>query len=89
MRLTIEGLNSGGYYLTRNKLIFDYTKFICENSKYNDMKLEIDKKSALEIMHTLLDSENRLTKEMEELICDLEEIVENERSEKKKEINGI
>ena len=80
MNLTIEGLNSGGYYLTRNKLIFDYTKFICENSKYSDMKLEIDKKSALEIMHTLLDSENMLTKEMEELLCELEDKINDKNS---------
>ena len=80
MNLTIEGLNSGSYYLTRNKLIFDYTKFICENSKYSDMKLEIDKKSALEIMHTLLDSENMLTKEMEELLCELEDKINDKNS---------
>ena len=77
MNLTIEGLNSGSYYLTRNKLIFDYTKFICENSKYNDMKLEIDKKSALEIMHTLLDSLNLLDKGMEELLYEIDERIEN------------
>ena len=80
MPLIIEGLNSGGYYSIRNKLIFDYSKFICENSKYTDRKLEIDKKSALEIMHTLLDSLNMLDKDAEELLCELEDKINDKNS---------
>lgn len=40
----------------------------------NDVnRLEIDKKSALEIATTLFDSMNMLSKEVEELLCDIEE----------------
>lgn len=39
--------------------------------------LELSKKAAIEIMWTLLDSENMLTKEMEQIICDMEGRLEN------------
>ena len=39
--------------------------------------LELSKKAAVEIMWTLLDSENMLTKEMEEIIYEIEERIGN------------
>lgn len=68
MKLNILELSNGRYGLFPESTL----KFNI-NSKDT---LEIPKKVALEIMHTLLDSENMLTKEMEELICEIEERIE-------------
>lgn len=72
MKIIIEGLNSGSYYLMQDKLSFEYNKFEAQKTKYNDTKFEIDRKSALEITYTLLDSVNMLTKEAEELLSEVE-----------------
>ena len=58
MSIKIDNLKDGKYELIGNNLYF------------NDEEIIIDKKSALEIMHTLLDSVNMLD---ENLIIDVEE----------------
>ena len=83
MKIRIEEINSGRYNLLNNFLIFDckefgYLKEENEPLKPTHIELMIDKTSALEIMHTLLDSENLLTKENEKLICDIDERINGE-----------
>ena len=77
MIVKLEGINSGRYNL-HNSLFFNYgtLNFIEKEFRPAHIELEIDKKSALEIMATLLDSENLLTKEAEDLIEKIEERIE-------------
>lgn len=63
----LTDLKNGKYSLVENKLYFDCGK----------IKIVIDNKSALEIMTTLLDSMNLLTKENEDLIEEIESRIEN------------
>ena len=58
MNIKLNNIKDGKYELIGNNLYF------------NDEEIIIDKKSALEIMHTLLDSVNMLD---ENLIIDVEE----------------
>ena len=62
MKINLSELKNGQYNLNSNWLYFE--------------DITIDKKSAVEIMATLLDSENLLTKEAEELIEEIEERIE-------------
>lgn len=64
----IEDLENGKYNLFGKFLIFDVKK--------TNQKIILDKRSALEIMTTLLDSENLLTKEAEELVGKLTDEIE-------------
>lgn len=64
MEIKIYGLNNGKYSLINDELYFEFK---------NKNDLVIDKESALEIMHTLLDSLDLLNKDTEELIYKVEE----------------
>ena len=78
MKITIKGLNSGSYYLVKDKLSFNYLKFKVENTRYNSCEFEIDKQSALEIVHTLLNSLDMLDKDTEDLICRMQERIDKQ-----------
>lgn len=79
MKIIINYLDSGSYNLSRNKLSFDCSKFeITEIQFDNDIILEIDKKSALEITRTLLDSINLLNPDTENLLNNIEERIDIE-----------
>lgn len=77
--LKITKITNGKYNL-ENSLFFEYEDMkVTRNNpelKPIHLELELDKKSALEIMETLLDSENLLTKEAEDLIAELQEKIE-------------
>ena len=65
MEISIEGLINGRYSLGHiSNLYFDIDK---------NMSIVLDKQSALEITHTLLDSLDLLDKHTEELIYKIEE----------------
>jgi hypothetical protein len=67
-KIIILKLSNGRYSLSsKSNLLFTID---------NENTLELPKKAALEIMQTLLDSENLLTKEAENLIECLEEKIE-------------
>lgn len=69
MELYIEKITNGRYELGLGERLF----FDIDNC---GTTLIIDKKSALEIMHTLLDSMDMLDKNMEELICNIDERID-------------
>lgn len=72
--IQIEKITNGRYELgLSGRLFFDIDN--CEGM------LKIDKESALEIMHTLLDSMNMLDKNMEELICNIAERIDGNVSD--------
>ena len=67
-RIKISELSDGKYGLfPESTLEFNINK---------EEILELSKKAAVEIMWTLLDSENLLTKEMEEIVYEIEERIE-------------
>ena len=65
MKANLCEIKDGSYNLNSNWLYFG--------------DLTIDKESALEIMATLLDSENLLTKEAEDLIAEIDERVQERK----------
>lgn len=73
MKIEITGLNSGAYYLFKDKLSFNYDDVDLEQTEYNDMLFLIDHESALEITHTLLDSVGLLNKDTEKLLYEIED----------------
>ena len=79
MKITISGLNSGSYYLAQNKISFHSENINIEQSKYNDLIIELDTDSALEVTHTLLDKLNMLDNKTEKLLEQIEEVIANER----------
>ena len=72
IEIKMYGLNNGKYNLFNNELYFDIKGAKLGNYTLND-RLTIDKSSALEITHTLLDSLNLLDNNTEELLCEIEE----------------
>ena len=77
MKIDIKGLNSGSYYLVKDKLSFNCNDINIQQTKFNnDIIIELDKKSALEIMHTLLDSVNLFDKDNEQLLYIIEERID-------------
>lgn len=69
MEITIDKLTDGKYGTPSN----NYLMFRVEKKNL----IYIDKKSALEIAHTLIDSLGMLDKDAEELICKMQEKIEN------------
>ena len=78
MEIKLLGLNNGKYSLSKDELFFEVDTAMTNNTTERQL-LTIDKKSALEITHTLLDSLNLLDKDTEELLYEIEERIENER----------
>lgn len=76
MELELKNLSDGSYNL-KDSLYFMGTVDIQynEDNKLSFPRIIIDKKSALEIMTTLLDSMNRLDKNIEKLIYEMEDDV--------------
>ena len=80
LRLKIENLSDGKYPLLGDDLSFnaedvDIDRMLDDPNSIADNTIDfiISKKDAIEIARTLFDSENFLTKEIEETICDMEE----------------
>lgn len=76
MEIELLGLNNGKYSLSKDELYFEVDTAMTKNTTERQL-LIIDKKSALEITHTLLDSLNLLDKDTEELLYEIEERIEN------------
>lgn len=72
MGVYIENLTNGKYGLRTDS----YLKFEIDTQN-NRQELMIDKKSALEIAYTLIDSLGMLDKNAEELICNMQEKIHN------------
>lgn len=77
MRVKLSDITDGSYNLAKGTLNFHLNEICTEEDGDNShINLIINSKSALEIMITLLDSKNLLTKEAEELIDLLRKIEE-------------
>ena len=76
MEIKLLGLNNGKYSLSKSELYFVVDTAMTNNTTERQL-LTIDKKSALEITYTLLDSLNLLDKDTEELLYEIEERIEN------------
>lgn len=76
MVLRINNISLGRYNL-RNSLFFNFSSMdvVEKKTKPECIELEIDKKSALEIAHTLIDSVDLLDNKTEKLLEEIEEKV--------------
>lgn len=72
-KIIIKNLTNGKYEIGGKS---EYLLFEAGSTDSNTY-IYIDKKSALEIAHTLIDSLDMLDKNAEELICEMQEKIEN------------